>query len=316
MRSKILLSSIAMVTLALCGVVYLTLGVFEYRPTQRSFNLTVELPNSGGLMETSPVTINGLQIGKVTSLKEGSGNVIAELEVDAAYQIPLDSEISVANLSAVGEQYINFGPRTTKGPFYSDGAKIAANRVTRPITITGALNGLNDMFDQVYPEDINNILKGASDSVAGVQPNIARMVRAASLFATTVRQNKELVGRALSLIAGATTESDRGPELAKEAAQRLAAMFLPEIPGIIDDAIQIVDSSRGVKIIPYHDMVHRIIGYIELLVADVAPILDIIQPILLDPIHTIKIDVNKAMDAMLAAFPNGKGMRLLINIPR
>ncbi|MFW0789579.1 MlaD family protein [Gordonia sp. CPCC 205333] len=317
MRTKLWASSVAMVALALCGVLYLVLVVFAYRPADQTIDMTVELPNSGGLMETSPVTINGLQIGKVTSLAEGNGRVIAKLKVNATYDIPVDSEISVANLSAVGEQYINFGPRSTAGPFFADGVTIPINRVTRPLTITGALNGLSDLFDQVYPEDINNILSGATESVAGVQPNIARLVKAGSLFATTVRQNKDLVGRVFSMIAGATTESDHGPELAKKSVERLATTFLPEIPAILDDAIKIVDSSRGTEIIPYIKVIHKLLGYLELIVGpDIEPIIDIVRPILLDPIHGIHIDANEAMDVLMGIFPNGKGMRLLVNIPR
>ena len=149
MRGKIAVSAAAMVALALAGASYLVVGVFKYDPGESTVHLVVELPSSGGLMETSPVTMNGLQIGKVTALDESMSGVVADLAVESSYPIPMDSVVTVANLSAIGEQYLNFAPKTAQGPYFADGARISGSQVVPPLTITRALNGLDDLMGQV-----------------------------------------------------------------------------------------------------------------------------------------------------------------------
>ncbi|MBJ8346721.1 MlaD family protein [Antrihabitans sp. YC2-6] len=317
MRGKIAVSAAAMVALALAGASYLVVGVFKYDPGESTVHLVVELPSSGGLMETSPVTMNGLQIGKVTALDESMSGVVADLAVESSYPIPMDSVVTVANLSAIGEQYLNFAPKTAQGPYFADGARISGSQVVPPLTITRALNGLDDLMGQVRPDDINRLLRSADVAVDGVRPNIARLVHAGSMFATTLRQNRDLVSRLLQFVAGASAASGESQEAAAEAIGRLGATLIPELPALIDDAITIVDSSGGTKIAPYTPLLSKLIGYIELLLGpDTEPILDILQPVLFDPIRSLPIDANKVMDVLLQAFPNGHGMRLLVEIPK
>jgi phospholipid/cholesterol/gamma-HCH transport system substrate-binding protein len=317
MKTKLIVSSVAMIAMALAGFAYLVIGVFKYDPGAKTAHLIVELPSSGGLMETSPVTMNGLQIGRVTALEESASGVVAHLAVDASYRISMGAIVTVANLSAVGEQYLNFAPKTTEGPYIEDGATISGSQVVPPLTITRALNGLNDVLGQIRPDDVNNILHGADVATDGVRPNIQKLVRAGSMFATTLRQNRELVSRLLQFVAGASETSVDSQEAAAAAIERLGRTLIPELPAMLDDVITIVDSSGGQKLAPFTPIVSKLIGYIEALLGpDTEPILDILQPALFDPIRDLPVDSNKVMDVLLQAFPNGHGMRVLVDIPK
>lgn len=317
MKAKIVVSAAAMIVMALAGTSYLVVGVFKYDPRATKVHLVVELPSSGGLMETSPVTLNGLQIGRLTALEESSTGVVADLSVDGAYRIPMDAIVTVANLSAVGEQYLNFAPKSTEGPYFEDGARIAGSQVVPPLTITRALNGLDDLVGQIRPADVNAILHGADVAVDGVRPNIERLVKAGSMFATTLRQNRELVSRLLQFVAGASTASGESQQAATAAIERLARTLIPELPAFLDDVIAIVDASGGVQIATFTPLVTKLVGYLEALLGpDTEPILDILQPVLFDPLRNLPIDSNKVMDVLLQAFPNGHGMRVLVDIPK
>ena len=48
--------------------------------------------------------------------------------------MPADSAISVENLSAAGEQYIDFKPKLIAPPYFSDGTVIPADRVAQLVT--------------------------------------------------------------------------------------------------------------------------------------------------------------------------------------
>lgn len=56
-------------------------------------------------MDTSQVLLRGLKVGNVAAIAVTEHGLAATLKLDAAYDIPLDSEVRIANLSAAGEQY-------------------------------------------------------------------------------------------------------------------------------------------------------------------------------------------------------------------
>ena len=66
---RILLSNLALILVMLIGFGYLTLGVLRWRPFDDSYSLTVEFANSGGVQETSEVTLRGSRIGEVDTVR-------------------------------------------------------------------------------------------------------------------------------------------------------------------------------------------------------------------------------------------------------
>ncbi|MFE3189633.1 MlaD family protein [Nocardia sp. NPDC059240] len=316
MTRKVLASALAMLVMAVSATLYLTYGVFGYHPGAKTYSMTVVLPSSGGLMQTSPVTFNGLQVGRVTTLEKSEGGITARLAVRAEYRIPMDSTVTVANLSAVGEQYINFAPKTVAGPYFGDGAVVPTDHVVAPLTIARALGGVQGVMDQINPDSINQILSGTDIAIQDVGPSIQRLVNSGSMFATTLRQNRELIQRMVSFLAGAAGESSgEKMTLLRDSADRLARTLAPELPALLDQFISITETSGGKQVIPFIPLAQRLMKYLQVLVQKGGPALEIIRPYVLDPLEHIDYDPGKAMDGLLAAFPADKGFRLLVDIP-
>lgn len=316
MTRKILASALAMVFMALAASAYLTYGVFGFRPGEQSYALRVLLPNSGGLMRTSPVTLNGLQVGRVQQLAEAEGGVLARLSVESKYQIPADAIVTVANLSAVGEQYINFAPESAHGPYFSNDSLVPAGQVVQPLTIARALGGVQGVMAQLDPDAINTILHGADVAIQGVGPSIQKLVDSGSMFATTLRQNRDLIQRLLGFLAGAATQSTGDKlTLLRSTADRLARTLLPELPVLLDQLISITQESGGREVIPFIPLGQRLVRYLTTLIGKGGPALEVLRPYLFDPAERIDLDLGKTMDGLLAAFPAGKGFRLLVDIP-
>src|ERR1700748_3349657 len=79
-------------------------GVGEY-------NVPVDLPQSGGLYQTSVVTYRGTDVGQVKSVEVTATGVRALLAMRSGVKVPSGGQASVHSRSAIGAQYIELTPR-------------------------------------------------------------------------------------------------------------------------------------------------------------------------------------------------------------
>ena len=78
--------------------------------------------------------MRGIKVGRVTGIETTATGLAVSIDLDHAHPVPADSAISVENLSAAGEQYIDFKPKLIAPPYFSDGAVIPADRVAPMVT--------------------------------------------------------------------------------------------------------------------------------------------------------------------------------------
>lgn len=77
----------------------------------------MDLPETGGLFPGSDVTYRGVSVGRVGDLHLTGDGVRADLHIDdSAPRIPAASQAVVANLSAVGEEYVDLRPHERRRP--------------------------------------------------------------------------------------------------------------------------------------------------------------------------------------------------------
>ena len=116
----------AFVVLSAVGIVYVAgsfLGITD-RLLGRELNIKATLPTSGGLFTGSEVTYRGVKVGKVSAMRVTRTGLLATLTLKEGTKIPLDTKMYVHNLSAVGEQYLDFEPPDDKAPYATNGAVI------------------------------------------------------------------------------------------------------------------------------------------------------------------------------------------------
>src|ERR1700753_2670300 len=120
------------------------------------YNVTVDLPQSGGLYQTSVVTYRGTDVGQVKSIEVTATGVRALLALRFGVKVPSDVQASVHSRSAVGEQYIDLTPLPGKDGEHSRalqaGDVIPAGRVDVPVDI-GHLLDLTNKALQAIPRD-------------------------------------------------------------------------------------------------------------------------------------------------------------------
>lgn len=154
LRNKILLSNLALVLVMLVGVGYLSLGVLRWRPLDDSYSLTVEFANSGGVQETSDVTLRGARVGEVDKIRATPTSVEVDVTVDSKYKINRDAAVEALGLSAVGEQYVDFQPTTDAGPYFSNGDKISTTQTSSTVAFPKLLESTVNVVNQIDPDEL------------------------------------------------------------------------------------------------------------------------------------------------------------------
>lgn len=148
---------IAVLVLGYLGVRYADLG--HYVGMRGYYTVTVQLPQTGGLYTHSNVTYRGVSVGRVGPIELTEDGVEAELRIENdAPLIPDSLRAVVANLSAVGEQYIDLRPTRKEGPFLGNGSVIDQADTTIPAPPTEVLSSVNDLASSVDLENLRTVV--------------------------------------------------------------------------------------------------------------------------------------------------------------
>jgi len=139
------------------GVIGIAVMVISYTqvPTLLGvgrYEVTLQLPSSGGLYQFSNVTYRGVQVGKVTDVRSTRTGAEATLSLATSPKIPADLRAEVASVSAIGEQYVELRPRTESGPYLHDGSIITAAQAEIPTPVGPVLDRVSTLVD-TFPKD-------------------------------------------------------------------------------------------------------------------------------------------------------------------
>lgn len=91
-----------------------------------SYTISAHFQNSGGLKVKSAVSVAGVTIGRVSSIKldNESHEALVEMKIDAQYNnLPDDSSASIYTAGLLGEQYISIDPGSSE-EFLKDKSKL------------------------------------------------------------------------------------------------------------------------------------------------------------------------------------------------
>lgn len=152
-----------------------------------SYHVKVMLANAGGLHDRSDVTYRGQYIGTVTNVHLTPNGVEAELSLNSSVSVPVDSEIVVADLSAVGEQYLDIRPRTASGPFLHNGSVIDQAVVT-PLPAWQVFANVQRLLGQIDPADLATISREVGAVFGPGDVNLAGFAHEVNTTLTWVNQ--------------------------------------------------------------------------------------------------------------------------------
>lgn len=152
-------------------------------------SVTVQLPAGAGLYVNGVVSLRGVTVGQVDAVRLTRDGVEADVQVLDDHPIPVDSAVEVRSISAVGEQYINFEPRTTGGPFLTDGAVVPVQQVSLPTTTGELLSQANALAASVPGQKLNTTVGELGEAFAGGGDDLGRLIDSFDLLTREATAN-------------------------------------------------------------------------------------------------------------------------------
>ncbi|MCX2933996.1 MlaD family protein [Mycobacterium sp. CVI_P3] len=153
------------------------------------YQVTVQLPQAGGLYKTGNVTYRGTEVGRVTSVHLTDTGVEAVLSLRSDLQIPSDVQVQVHSVSAVGEQYVALIPRSAGAPALKNGDVIPVENSQVPPDINRLLDAANRGLQAIPHDNLKTVIDESYTAVGGLGPEISRLVKGTTQLAIDARAN-------------------------------------------------------------------------------------------------------------------------------
>lgn len=152
-----------LIVFTVLSVLGITVMMFNYMHIPNMLGIgrltvTLELPAGGGLYRFSNVTYRGVQIGTVTSTTLTDNGAEATLSLNTSPRIPADLKAEIRSVSAVGEQYVDLQPRTSSGPFLTDGAVIPMHNTTIPQMVGPMLDQVSALVQSIPKDELSKLV--------------------------------------------------------------------------------------------------------------------------------------------------------------
>ncbi len=149
----------------------------------RTYEVTAQFSNSGGIFAGAQVTYRGIEVGTVGKLTFTRDGVEARLDIEnSAPQIPADVLVVVANKSAIGEQYVDLQPRGSGEPFLADGTAIELANTRIPIDTTTLLVDVNRLVSSVDTDSLQTVVTELGEAFQGAGPDLSTILDTSSEF--------------------------------------------------------------------------------------------------------------------------------------
>jgi phospholipid/cholesterol/gamma-HCH transport system substrate-binding protein len=160
----------------LAGLYFIGVDVLNYHLGAQPFTVTVQVPAASGLYPGASVDYRGVVVGQVDSLDLSTTGVTVKLGVNAGTRIPDNGVAEIKQLSALGEQYLDFQPSRSGAPYLQAGSVVPATRVVLPTAIGTALDNLSLLLNSVNGNDLQTFESWLTSAFIGTGPGLHQIV--------------------------------------------------------------------------------------------------------------------------------------------
>src|SRR5215472_19169016 len=172
---------IRLIAFALIGVLIIGYVWFHYANLGRYLGLRgyyvvrLDMANSGGLYSGADVTYRGVSVGRVAAMRLTDTGIEVDLDIStSAPPIPASTQAAVADLSAVGEQYVDLRPVSATGPDLANGSVIPSAQL--PLPVTSLLISVNSLATSLPLKQLRQLTDELATGFGGQGANLGALI--------------------------------------------------------------------------------------------------------------------------------------------
>ena len=166
----------AFVIFSILVLLYMTVSTGKMNIKKDGYNIDVVFDEVAGLQAKAPVTLNGLEVGKVDDIKVFYDNdktkIVLKLWLDKKARIRENSVISIKTLGLMGEKFIQIASSDGKN-FIEPGSVL----IGKPFMDLDALMGQAQTMTKDIGSQINKLLESLNSTVDGDKGNVSAIVQ-------------------------------------------------------------------------------------------------------------------------------------------
>ncbi len=186
MRIRDVLSFTAFAAMAALSIAYAaSLGIRVGLPSLRT-DLTMTVADTNSLVEGSNVLLRGVPVGKVHTIESTLEGAVIDFYVEDGVKIPMDSMVQLANLSALGETYIELIPLSADGPSLKNGQAISTELIRQPPSISELSTSVVRVLNQLDPAALDRIISEADTALPDANTVLPNLSRTAEMLRNSV----------------------------------------------------------------------------------------------------------------------------------
>lgn len=186
MKRELIANVVTFTAVLVVGLFILLHGYMGLRTGVQYTALSLKLAHTGQLSSGSPILLRGVKIGEVTDVRPSVEGVEVAVRYPAEYRIPVDSAVSVEQLSALSEPYIELSPRSSGGPSFTSGTVIPASAVSQSQSVSDVFKALAALNRTADSGAISDIVQTTWQATSGRDDQLATLSRAGELLSSTV----------------------------------------------------------------------------------------------------------------------------------
>ncbi len=122
------------------------------------------------------MSYRGVQVGRVEKLRLSRDGVIVDARIKRGVEIPKDTIAVVENRSAVGEQYLDFQPRSQGGAKLADGDVVPRKDTRSPLRVDTLLLDFDRTVESVDKRDLRVVVDELGKAFADGGTDLQRML--------------------------------------------------------------------------------------------------------------------------------------------
>jgi phospholipid/cholesterol/gamma-HCH transport system substrate-binding protein len=203
-RNPYIIGLVGIVVIALATTGALLFNASFLARLSHNFTISAVFPDTAGLRGGDRVSIAGVQVGSVGSIRQDGNAVRVDLKVNHGVQIPDDSSAAIRVATILGRKEVGITTGNDWDRLLKGGGVIEENKTSSPTEVLDVQTDAQSALKDLDAQALNTFLHDLAQVTAGKQTQVSTIIDGLDRLTSTVDARR---GELSTLISSANTVS-------------------------------------------------------------------------------------------------------------